>query len=59
MVKLFVEGGGDSKALRGQLTEGFTEFLKNAGFKSRMPRIFLHLAVVGTPTKISVSPSRW
>ncbi len=39
MIKLFVEGGGHSEALRSRCREGFRVFLENAGFKGRMPRI--------------------
>jgi hypothetical protein len=38
-VKLYVEGGGDSDALRSRCREGFSSFLEKAGFKGRMPRI--------------------
>jgi hypothetical protein len=37
--KLYVEGGGDSKALRIECRRGFSEFLKKAGLAGRMPRI--------------------
>lgn len=37
--KLYVEGGGDSNALRTRCREGFSAFLENAGLKGRMPRI--------------------
>ncbi|WP_295448426.1 DUF4276 family protein [uncultured Thiodictyon sp.] len=37
-MKLFVEGGGDSKALRTECREGFAQFLKKAGV-ARYPRI--------------------
>lgn len=39
MVKLFVEGGGDTNQLRTKLRAGFARFLEKAGFKGRMPRI--------------------
>lgn len=39
MVKLYVEGGGDSHALHSRCREGFCGFLKKAGFRGRMPRI--------------------
>lgn len=38
-VKLYVEGGGDSEALRSRCREAFWGFLEKAGFKGRMPRI--------------------
>lgn len=38
MVKLYVEGGGDSKALRTACREGFTKFITKAGL-TRRPRI--------------------
>ena len=38
MVKLYVEGGGDTAALKAVCREGFTTFVTNAGLKSR-PRI--------------------
>jgi hypothetical protein len=39
-VKLYVEGGGDrNKALQTRCRYGFTEFLKKAGLKDRMPRV--------------------
>lgn len=38
MVKLYVEGGGDSGELRTACREGFTEFITKAGIKKR-PRI--------------------
>lgn len=39
MVKLYVEGGGDTAALRTACREGFAKFLEQAGLKGRMPRI--------------------
>jgi Domain of unknown function (DUF4276) len=39
VVKLFVEGGGDGKALRTECRKGFAEFLKKAGLVGQMPRI--------------------
>jgi len=39
MVKLYVEGGGDSTFLQAQCRRGFHEFLKKAGLKGKMPRI--------------------
>ena len=38
MVKLYVEGGGDSAALRTACRQGFTQFITNAGIGQR-PRI--------------------
>jgi hypothetical protein len=38
-VKIYVEGGGESNALRTKCREGFSKLIENAGFKSRMPRI--------------------
>lgn len=38
MVKLYVEGGGDSAALRTACREGFTKFITKAGLQKR-PRI--------------------
>lgn len=38
-VKLYVEGGGDSHALRTACRKGFREFLEKAGLRSKMPRI--------------------
>lgn len=37
--RLYVEGGGDGKSLRTACRRGFSEFLKKAGFKGRMPRV--------------------
>jgi len=37
--KLYVEGGGDSNALRTRCREGFSMFLEKAGLEGRMPRI--------------------
>lgn len=39
MVKLYVEGGGESNLLRSECRRGFSEFLSNAGLSGRMPRI--------------------
>lgn len=38
MVKLYVEGGGDTAALKTACREGFTEFITKAGIKKR-PRV--------------------
>lgn len=39
MVKLYVEGGGDSKAMKIECRRGFREFLEKAGLKGKMPAI--------------------
>lgn len=39
MVKLYVEGGGVSNALRTACRKGFRQFLEKAGLSGRMPRI--------------------
>lgn len=36
---LYVEGGGESKALRMECRKGFRKFLERAGLEGRMPRI--------------------
>lgn len=38
-ITIFVEGGGDYKALKSACREGFAEFLKKAGFARSMPRV--------------------
>lgn len=38
-VRLYVEGGGDSKDLRIQCRRGFRKFVEKAGLQGRMPRI--------------------
>lgn len=38
-VKIYVEGGGDSKALRALCRRGFSEFIEKAGLRGRMPSI--------------------
>ncbi len=38
-MKLYVEGGGESKALKTACRAGFSEFLSKAGLKGKMPRI--------------------
>jgi len=38
-VKVYVEGGGDTNALRTRCREGFSEFFRKAGLEGRMPRI--------------------
>lgn len=39
MVKLYVEGGGDSKTLHDELRRGFSKLLEKAGLKGKMPQI--------------------
>ena len=39
MVKLYVEGGGDTAALHNECRKGFRVFLENAGIKGNLPRI--------------------
>jgi hypothetical protein len=39
VVKLYVEGGGDTNLLRTECRQGFSEFLKKAGLKGHMPKI--------------------
>ena len=36
-VKLYIEGGGDSRSLYTECRRGFRKLLENAGFKRRMP----------------------
>ena len=38
-IKLYVEGGGDSKALRTACRRGFRQLIEKAGIAGRMPRI--------------------
>jgi hypothetical protein len=38
-MRLYVEGGGESKSPRSACRRGFSEFLGKAGLKNRMPRI--------------------
>jgi len=38
-VRLYVEGGGDSKRLKTQCRRGFRKFIEKAGLQGRMPRI--------------------
>ena len=38
-IKLYVEGGGDSKALKMACRRGFRRFLEKAGLTGRLPRI--------------------
>lgn len=39
MVTIYVEGGGDAKALRVACRAGFSKFLSEAGLKGNMPKI--------------------
>ena len=39
MVKLFVEGGGDGKALRTECRQALSEFLRKAGLAGCLPRL--------------------
>ncbi len=38
-IKLYVEGGGDSKDLKNRCRRGFRKFIERAGLEGRMPRI--------------------
>jgi hypothetical protein len=38
-MRLYVEGGGDSKSLRTACRKGFSEFLRKAGLAGHLPRI--------------------
>ena len=38
-IRLYVEGGGDSKTLKTACRKGFRSFLENAGLTGRLPRI--------------------
>jgi hypothetical protein len=38
-VKIYVEGGGDSKELHTRCREGFNKLIKKLGFNGRMPKI--------------------
>lgn len=38
-IKIYVEGGGESNALRTKCREGFSKFFEKAGLKGSMPRI--------------------
>ena len=38
-IRLYVEGGGDSKTLKTACRKGFRSFLENSGLTGRMPRI--------------------
>ncbi len=39
VIKLYVEGGGDSNSLHSRCREGFRRFLEKAGLEGQMPRI--------------------
>ena len=39
MVKVYVEGGGESNALKTACREGFSKFFEKAGLRGKMPRI--------------------
>ncbi len=38
-VKIYVEGGGDSKEQQSRCREGFSKLIEKAGFQGRMPSI--------------------
>lgn len=38
-MKIYVEGGGDSKELKTRCRRGFSNFFEKAGLKGRMPRV--------------------
>jgi len=38
-VKIYVEGGGDTRALKTSCRRGFRQFFERAGFKGRMPSV--------------------
>ena len=38
-IKIYVEGGGDSKDLKRRCRRGFAQFIEKAGLQGRMPRI--------------------
>ncbi len=38
-IKVYVEGGGDSKRLRTECRQGFRKFFENAGLTGRMPSV--------------------
>jgi len=38
-VKIYVEGGGNTNALKTKCRQGFSEFFRKAGLEGRMPRI--------------------
>lgn len=39
MVKIYVEGGGATRALQSRCRQGFSELIQNSGFANRMPQI--------------------
>lgn len=39
MVKIYVEGGGDTPELKSRCRKGFSEFFRQAGFEGRMPSV--------------------
>jgi hypothetical protein len=47
-VIVYVEGGGDTAALRARCREGFRKLLEKAGFSDRMPRIVASGSRAGT-----------
>ncbi len=38
-IKIYVEGGGDTNALKTKCRQGFSEFFRKAGLEGRMPRV--------------------
>lgn len=38
-IKIYVEGGGDTNALKTKCRHGFSEFFRKAGLEGRMPRV--------------------
>ncbi len=38
-IKIYVEGGGDTRDLKSRCRRGFSEFFRKAGLEDRMPRI--------------------
>ena len=38
-IKIYVEGGGDTHALKTKCRQGFSEFFRKAGLEGRMPRV--------------------
>lgn len=39
VIRIYVEGGGDNKALKTECRKAFSKFIENAGFDGRMPRV--------------------
>jgi hypothetical protein len=39
MVKIYVEGGGDTRALQSKCRQGFSELIKKSGVVQKMPQI--------------------